>query len=385
MKAFDILQQAQRLTGLNDYGQWFNRAGFEALIESVVEHSDLTEPASRAYEQRMIRLLSNLLRMQDDINHYPQILEQEIVHSVWIACLPRTGSTKLHRILAETDQFQTLLFWQGHNPGRIRDHRDNGLAARKKDAKEYLEWLYEAAPEFQIAHPMYYEEVEEELLLQEYSFLSPQPISLSHVPGYLQWLSQQNPGQMYEFLKVTLKYLQWQFGGENPKPWLLKCPTNLGFERFIVEHFPDAKFISTHRDPVKSVPSVCRILETSREMYPSKTQFLESVGQFCLHNFAEAMNRQIGWRNTDTEANGRFLDIAFNEINARPKDAIERTFSFLNLSLDANALQSVENWLNNNQREKHGKNSYSLEHYALTEDMVREQFNDYEKLYSGYW
>ena len=59
------------------------------------------------------------------------------------------------------------------------------------------------------------------------------------------------PGQAYKNYKRVLQLLQQQ-GGEE-KRWTLKCPVHLGLLEFLVEGFPDARVVWTHREPKQAV------------------------------------------------------------------------------------------------------------------------------------
>lgn len=377
-----MIQRARAATGLENFGDLFFRDGFEALVDSVNRQSDLTEQAAADYQDRMHRVLVNLLRMQYDLDRHPEILQQQLIDPVFISCLPRTGSTKLHRMLCETGKFQALLFWQGHNPARIPGQPDGGAAERRADARQYLEWLERNAPDFKIAHPMYLDQTEEELILFEFSFCSAHPTSLSRVPDYLDWLMRQDVSRLYGFLRQVLQYLQWQFHREETRPWLLKCPLNLGMEQTILGEFPNAKFIATHRDPVKLVPSVCRLLEASREMYPSRSLGSEEEMLSGSRLFCQAMDGQLAWRAAHPDA--PILDLGFEQINENGLGSVEETLKFLGMDFTEEDRRSVEQWMADNRREKHGRHRYSLEDFGLTEQGVNEQFAGYIGRFADY-
>ena len=50
-----------------------------------------------------IRFLSNLLRLREEERRAPKILEERIERPIFIAGLPRSGTTFLHSLLAEDD------------------------------------------------------------------------------------------------------------------------------------------------------------------------------------------------------------------------------------------------------------------------------------------
>ena len=65
---------------------------------------------------------------------------------------------------------------------------------------------------------------------------------------------------MYSYFRRLLQLLLWQRPGANPERaqhYLGKTPHHLENLPTLLEVFPDAKVIVTHRDPVKVVPSFC--------------------------------------------------------------------------------------------------------------------------------
>ena len=92
---------------------------------------------------------------------------------------------------------------------------------------------------------------------------------------YLQWFATQHPSVVVEYLRDMLKYLQWQ-SGEN-KPWVLKSPLWVGLEPFILDVFPDANLIMTHRNSSQTVPSLCRLLDTFHAPFSNKKPEYEVI------------------------------------------------------------------------------------------------------------
>ena len=80
--------------------------------------------------------------MQRAITEHPEILDEEILPPVFVTSLPRTGSTKLHRMLAATGDFNGLPFWMSYNIAPFPDTEDTGGPdLRIAAAEEHLRWL----------------------------------------------------------------------------------------------------------------------------------------------------------------------------------------------------------------------------------------------------
>ena len=69
----------------------------------------------------------------------------------------------------------------------------------------------------------------------------------SHVPGYRDWYCANDQTPAYRYLRKLLQVLQWLWGGTR---WVLKSPQHVEQLRPLLEVFPDAKIVQTHRDPV---------------------------------------------------------------------------------------------------------------------------------------
>src|SRR5206468_12116787 len=87
-----------------------------------------------------------------------------------ITSLPRTGSTKLHRLLGASGDFQVVEYWKGHMFARIPGALHGGRDQRIAETRVYEKWLYEVSPDMITGHPVFTDEAEEEMQLFEYSF-----------------------------------------------------------------------------------------------------------------------------------------------------------------------------------------------------------------------
>ena len=76
----------------------------ESLIEGLNTEAALNEIGRQFHAARLIDLLANRLRLEQWIERYPEILEEEILSPIVVIGLPRTGTTMLHRSIAADDQ-----------------------------------------------------------------------------------------------------------------------------------------------------------------------------------------------------------------------------------------------------------------------------------------
>ena len=76
---------------------------------------------------------------------------------------------------------------------------NGGNHERLKVTKDYESWVYDVCPDMIRGHPIFAEEPEEEQLLNEATFRAPRLSGNFHVPEYIEWLMQADPGPMYDY------------------------------------------------------------------------------------------------------------------------------------------------------------------------------------------
>ncbi len=377
----ELLKTACEHADLQDYGDMEFVEGLQQLVDSLNHEADLPAWGMREMRKRLLRLLVNRLRIERDLKAHPEILEQSLLPPVVICSPPRTGTTKLHRLLSVTGDFLVMPFWQGHNPAPFPDALPGQPDPRIEATRQFEAWMDKTSPDMKAVHPMYTEEPEEEMLLQEFSFRSVYSVGFARVPSYVAWLYQQDMHRPYEYMKQLLQYLQWQFHQGKQKPWLLKAPTNLGFEPIIENVFPGAKFIMPHRDIKTVLPSVCGVGRTFRALYADEVH-REQFGEWALGGLQQQINGHIMWR--DAQPNPPVLDLSFEEILQQEMQTAEKVYHFLSMSLSDTARGRVQQRIEQQDRHYRSSHSYTLEEYGLNAEVIDQTFTDYNQRFSAY-
>jgi hypothetical protein len=377
--ARQLCDDARQLTGLADFGDASAMHAFDQLVASVERDLRFSDAGRTAAHERLLRVLVNRLRMQRDISRHPEILAQPMLPPVVITGLPRTGSTKLHRMLAATGTFQDVIFWQGFNPAPFADAADVGEDPRIGHAERFLRWRATMNPATNAAHFISAREPEEESYLLEMSFGTYYPAAFWNVPTYLEWLRLQDRDFVYLYLRQQLQYLQWQFHRQDVRPWILKSPPNLGFEREIARHFPGARFLMLHRDPAECIPSVAAVARESRRLYAAEPPDYPAIAYWALDEMASAMDRAMAWRATKPE--NLVLDIAYEDIHDREQDVAARVYEALGVPMTDGVCGAMAGWLRENTQYKHGRHQYSIDESGLTAAQIHSRFAAYENEY----
>ena len=183
--ADELVDIARRRTGLDELGDPRFRVALGELVRSINDEATVTVEGAPAATERLLRLLVNRLRFEADVARVPAIRDEPLRPPLIICGLPRVGSTKLHRLLAEGGDFQSLLFWQGFNPAPVPGSPGGDDDPRIAEAVRFLEWRSRLNPAADAAHHMAALEPEEDTYLLEYTLHTYWPTSYFNVPGFL--------------------------------------------------------------------------------------------------------------------------------------------------------------------------------------------------------
>jgi Sulfotransferase family len=377
----ELLDAAQADTGLSHFGPDDFREGLEMLVNGL--NTETVVPDDRAVPLRdnILRLLHNRLWFQKDLTDHPEILDEELKPPLIITSLPRTGSTKLHRLIGASGDFQALHYWKAHMFARRPGLPNGGIEQRIAETRKFEKWVYEVSPNMITGHPMFTHEPEEEFHLMNASFRT---ISMSIYGSdtHNEWLATSDPTPAYDYLKQQLQYLQWQLPADREKPWILKTPVNFGMEDHLCRIFNDPRFVSTHRDPAKVIPSVANITQNWTVVFAepvSNAAILSDMTEMA----ARQVTQHMKWRKSAPGV--KLIDVSFSEVNVENLDVARKIYDAFGYPWTPTAEQGMSTWSDNNPRNKHGAHKYSAENLGTTEDNIRKRFADYISEYNQYF
>lgn len=383
LSANQLLEEARHSSGLRDYGDLRFSEGLGILVDSINQEAGLSADAERGVAQEILRNLVNRLRMQGDLVAHPEILDEVVLPPVFITSMPRTGSTKLHRMLGATGDFNTLPFWMSFNfapfPGRDSTQPDPRIAA----AEDYLQWMVQRAPLYQQAHPQYATEVEEELSLLDAGFNSLYRWAAElHVPSYIDWVLQNAGLEALKDLRRLIQYIQWQHYRGQHRRWVFKTPSLFGLEAAYAQVFEQTDFIITHRSPEQTWASVCTLFCGVRGLY-SDADFSAMAGEVMLHAFGEALKPHLAWRETYPAA--KVLDVRFEDVASNEIALTRAIYAWLGMPFTASSEDRLRRWLLMDAERRHQRNHTQLQDYGVTPERLRERLAGYYARYGAFF
>lgn len=371
-----LISTARRRTGLSDLGDTSFRTPMRVLLDATEREARLHPCGRIMARHNLVRVLSNRLRIEDEIRRRPEILDTDLQDPVVITGLQRTATTLLHRLMAKDPAFRVLASWEAVNPAPWPGTREG-----KRDPRIRAAWLAEKsvswlAPDFFAIHPVEAESPEEDVLLLEFAFLSTVPEAMQRVPTYSRWLEQEaDHVEGYRYLGKMLRLLSSQRPGGR---WLLKSPHHLEHLDALVEVFPGARIIQAHRDPVVSLASFCSMIAHARGIFTDDVDPYE-VGRHWSVKRARMVERAMGVRERLGE--DRFLDVMYDDLVADPVGQIRRVYGFLDVKLGRGSTERMRAHLWDNPRDRRGRHTYDLSHFGLDADTEEQRFARYRARY----
>lgn len=380
----NLLAEARDATGLEDFGDERFLEPLRILLHSTNNEARLNPLGRFLAKANIQRLLKQRLWAQELFRRHPEIRERDMPDPVVIVGPARSGTTRLHRLLAADQRFLHLESWESVYPvpypecfeARDRGEPDPRIATLDQALKAVLYM----SPQIAAVHPLDTHEVEEEIGLLQHGFSTQLFEVINILPSFNEWLMTHDQKAAYELLVDYLKLVSWWRDDPVDKPWLLKSPQHLQDLDALLHVFPDATLLCPHRDPVKVVGSCCSMAWNSlvRDNPDVTPQW---VGTEWLSKMERMLHKNLRERDTLCTPDKQY-DILYADITANWQEAMQGIYQFLEMPFTGQARNGMQAWLDENAQHKHGAHKYTLEEFGLQSEDVdrrlmfyRERFN----------
>jgi len=369
LQATALIAEARRRTGLDDFGEASFGEGLERLVDSVNRESRMSAFGAAAFPEVLIHALVNRLEIEDWYRRHPEIDQEEIVAPLFIVGMPRTGSTLLSYQLALDPGTRSYRLWESEQPcpppiasEALNDPRIAEANARHEDFVKACPAVALMAP-YDPTGPVECYEIF--YMTFDYAHYD----MFVHCPSYTEWYldAAHDHSASYRYHKRVLKLLQWR---SPPKRWCLKMPSHSLAIENLNTVYPDARFVMTHRDPLKVIASTTHLNVTVRQ------EFLEDplarfFGEQTARTWDTSTRRLLAFRSS---RESRFFDIyhARQLIDAVP-DLI-KLYHWLAWPLTEKYIADVRAWRHSNPK---ADNPYDAADFGIDLSDLRERFAYY--------
>ncbi len=370
-----IMRKAQKKTGLHDFGDDSFREPLAIICRESQTGKPMTALGRMMAQDNLLNRLKNRLKLEAEYKTHPEILEQEIRRPIIIAGLARTGSTLLQRLLAQDPANRSPLNWEMNSPVPPPDPSNHKTDPRIKKDQPRWSLLNFLLPRFKAIHEVGAELPDECLSMMANNFISGWFV-LGMESKYLDWILEHDLTHAYTLHKRHLQLLQWKFP---PLRWVLKSPWHLLGLEAVLNVYPAARIIQTHRDPMEALPSCASFTREFREAQYPRVE-LEAVGREWLRINIKWFENGIAARDkAEKQKNNshRFHDVYYKDLLADPIAVVEKIYEDFALELSGETVDRMRAYMKENPQNKHGKHHYSLEQFGLDRETVTHRFAPY--------
>jgi len=281
--------------------------------------------------------------------------------------LPRTGTTVVGNVLSLDPQSRPLRGWDQRDPCPAPRLADEATDPRRLAALAQDEHL----PESLKAMHLYDADaaVEDSDVLgmafhgQQYTM---------PVYGYHAWWRASDCTETFAYHRRVLTLLQSE---RPPDRWLLKSPHHKFHLEAIAAAYPDVRFVMTHRDPAKVIPSYASLVSALFPAAADGAHDLVRLGHELAAHMREGMEHAIAARARIGEA--RFYDVHHAQLSRDPAGTVRGIYDFLGLELTAEDEARMAGWHAANRTGTHGTHRYTAAQFGLSAEGLRDEFDFY--------
>ena len=344
-------------------------AALEALLQSIREDAAVNFAGGIAAKMDSLRMAGQHLLVEQALRDDPDIEQTELPPPIFLIGWMRTGTTFAHRLLGQDPETRTMPYWESMFPVPPATGNDT----RADDLEHVLGQLAAISPNYEAIHPMGAQEPEECVALFTNVFRTLQYNVQYRVPGYVEWLRAEDPTIAYSQYKQQLQLVHHH--RPHGKRFALKDPTHSVFVDTIVELFPDARFLFTHRDPAQTLSSLCSLYAYTRALFSDAVDPRglgpELIGSYLPASLERAIER------VDRLPPGRVAHVRAPELFADPVSAMANAYRELGIEFSDDTRRGMQSLLDTEATKPKDIHIHSPEGFGLRRDEIRERFSDY--------
>lgn len=369
-----MLDALQELTGLRDFGDpWFKKP-LELLVTALSEEAALNNLGRFAAVGQLRKVFKDRLYAEAIIAANPAIARRSLARPVIVVGPMRSGTTRLHRLLAADARFSHMRSFETINPVPSPHFRPGMPDRRWIVGRLAMGAVHAFNPNTAVIHPSGPFEPEEELGLLVRSIWGMKHEAQWHVPSYGRWAEAQDATPAYRTMAMLLRLIGWARGEDDSRPWVLKTPQHMLDLPALLAVFPDARIVFTHREPCAVVGSSCSLVWNQMIIHSDRVD-PAAIGREWLRKTELQIARMREVR--EAIPAGQRTDVRYGDMERDWESVMRAIYRFLDMDIGP-ALPAMSAYMVSSDRtiERH-PHRYSLEMFGLDRHEVTERFEDY--------
>ena len=369
------MSDAARRTGLTDFGDDSFREPLALFTRALDEEAALTPVGRFVARRELDTLLENRLRIEETFARHPEIAQQEIAAPLFVTGTGRSGTSILHELLAQDPRQRVLETWEALRPCPPPTPESFTSDPRIRRAEREVKLWERIAPVYKTMHENGARVPQECIFLTAHAFASDLLSGNYHVPSYAAWLGRADLRVAYRTHRRILKLLQWRCPGER---WVLKAPSHLWSLRALLDVYPDARIVWTHRDPLAVMGSMTSLMATLLWIRSDRVD-PRALGPRTVASIAFMLERATGLRDDGTLPKEQVHDVRYQDFLADPIAAVAGVYDAFGMQLSADAEERMRRYLAAKPQGRHGTHAWRDVDTGIDLDEARERFAPYRK------
>jgi hypothetical protein len=374
-----LVEAAMAATGCTDLGEDSWQEGLALLLADLDGPARLNALGRTIVESDVVGYLTNRLRILDWRTRHPEVASGEVRRPVVIVGQPRTGTTILYDLLAQDPANRAPLTWEVDQPVPPPETATYATDPRIAESDAIAAMPDLIIPGFTDFHPLGATLAQECVRMTGGDFRSMIFPTQYDVPAYDRWLLHEaDMAPAYRWHRIFLQHLQSRHGGDR---WLLKSPCHLWSLGALLDEYPDALVIQTHRDPVRVISSISALVALLRTMASDDASVGVAADEYA-EDIILGLDRSVAARVDGTLPADQVVDVQFAEFMADPFATIGTVYDVLGLEFTAEAEARMRAFLATHPGDGGGAGSrYTFADTGLDAGVLRERSRTYQEYF----
>ncbi|HQR04909.1 MAG: sulfotransferase [Proteobacteria bacterium] len=374
-----LIAAAQQQTLLTDFGAGPFLGEMEILVDALEREARLSSLGRILARDYLLKSLKTQLQIQDWFNRHPEIADQPIVAPVFIIGMPRTGTSILHELMALDDHNRVPQSWEVNAPCPPPESARYTSDPRIAEMEKQYRGLDALLPAIRLMHRQGSQLPQECVAITAHVFAGMMLPTLYHIPSYTRWLHHEaDMAPYYRFHRRFLQLLQWR----NPRQrWVLKSPGHQWSLAALVTEYPDARLIQTHRDPLKVLSSVTRLVTAMRCLASDHVDPRAVAREWAAYH-AEALDSSWRVRESGALAGHTLIDTRFQDFMTDQAGTVRGIYDRLGLPWPAELDSAIRRYVADHPAGAHGGPGHRFEDLGLDATTERTRVAGYQNYFA---
>ncbi len=370
-----LLASARRRTGLTDFGAPRFREPLAIFLRALEEEAELTQVGRALARHEVGTWLENRLEIEETFRRHPEIAAESIEKPIFVTGTGRSGTSILHELLAVDPRNRALSTWEALHPcpppERAHTESDPRIARAEREVRLWAR----IAPIYESMHENGARVPQECIYLTAHEFTSDLLSGNYQVPSYAAWLARADLIPAYRTHRRCLQLLQWRCRGER---WVLKAPSHLWALDALLEVYPDARIVQTHRDPLAVVASMTSLMATLAWLRSDRVD-PEALGHSAVRSIGFMLKRAMALRDAAQLGPDRICDVRYQDFLRDPIATLAGLYDQFGIAWRSDVESRMRAHLAARPKDRHGAHVYRFEQTGLDAGEARERFRAYRE------